>query len=297
MKNCKNLSLIFYICFLLMLILTGCGENKVLQAFYVGETVDNASSSQTYSQFELWTSENLNSHIEKTAENSVTVKFNGAKYTGQYQYSYVELGTNYKINKYYFAGGMFSVNSTTGDLHSIYFHLDTTYEKEISIEDGARIAEQIAVKYLDVTDYEFRQKDMEFFYSYVYEKKLKDVYTYEKLALTVNYKGEIVGFAFYMGNAFPSPKDVGKYEDRINKLSSDEALALVESAAIEKYPQIITYNAPWCIEDKRIVLDDKNNLCMLYRVKVESTYDKNIVDENGNIAQTSHGVVDFILIK
>lgn len=282
---------------IISILLVGCNTKEQLSAFYIKGTKDSNVHSENINETELWTSEKLNFHIENRAVQNMTVEFEGKKYSGKYKHSMVELGTNYTIDEYDFENGYFQINSLTGELHSIHFILPTTDKKNISIEQGAVIAEKIAKKYINKNNYEFAQTDMNYFYSYVYKKKLNNIYTYEKLAVTVNYNGEITGYAFFMGNAFPNPDETEKYDERIKELTSDKAVELVNKAVEERYPATIEYSAPYSIVDKRIVLDQNNNLCMLYKIEVESAYDKNVVDEYGNLMPVFDGALDFILIK
>ncbi len=280
----KNFYKILLATLIITILLVGCNTKNKLSGFYVNET-------------DLWEKKSREHYTDKNILETTTIEFENQTYSGEYNDSEVRFKTNYLTDVYKFDSGRFHINAETRELTVISFYLPLVKEKKISIEEGEKIAVNIAEKYIDVSNYKLNKYEAEYDYQYTFEKELGGVRTAENFSISVTFDGKIKSLAKIMLGAFPNPKETEKYEKRVKEVTGVEATELVNKAIKEKYPAVTEYSAPWNITDKWLVLDEDNKICALYKVEIEDTYDKNIVDEYGGMKQTSSGALDFILVK
>lgn len=280
----KKYVIILSVVLVISILLVGCNTKNKLSVFYVNET-------------DLWETKSREHYTDKKITETISIEFENHSYSGKYDDSKVRFLTNYLTDNYKFEGGQFQLNADTGELTAICFYLPLSKEKKISIEEGEKIAVNIAEKYIDISNYTLEKYETEYNYQFTFEKVLCGVSTGEKFSMSLTFDGKIESLAKIMLGAFPNPKETEKYEKRVKEVTGAEANNLVSNAVKEKYPAVTEYSAPWNITDKWLVLDEDNKICALYKVEIEDTYDKNIVDEYGGMKQTSSGALDFILVK
>lgn len=294
-KNNLKISILILV---LAILFVGCNNSEEhMAAFYLKGDADNSVNYKNINETDLWIMKSRDCYTTREVVQTATIEFEGKTYVGEYVDSNVRFLTNYLTDEYKFDSGRFHVDADTGELTVISFYLPLSKEKKITIEQGEKIAVNIAKKYIDVSNYTLDKYESEYNYQYTFEKILGGVCTGEKFSMSLTFDGKIQSLAKIMLGAFPNPDETEKYDERVKELIGAEATELVNNAVKEKYPAVIEYSAPWSITDKWLVLDEDNNICALYKVEIEDTYDKNIVDEYGGIKQTSFGALDFILIK
>ena len=287
---------VLVICIVLSIIFVGCNNKKLTACFVKGEN-DNSTNSVSANETDLWVTKNREYYTDKKILETVSVEFEGKTYTGKYSYSNVRFLTNYLTDNYVFEGGQFQIDAATGEFTAIAINWPLSKEKKITIEEGEKIAVSIVEKYVDTSEYSLYKYETEYNYQYAFQKMLNGVKTSEKIGVTLTFDGRVYSFAKIMLNAFPKSTEKTAYTERIDMLTNTEALKLVSDTVSQKYPAITEYSAHWSITDKWIVLDENDKMCILYKVEIEDTYDKNTVDEYGGLKMTSQGALDFILIK
>ena len=282
---------------IISILLVGCNTKEQLSAFYIKGTKDSNVHSENINETDLWIEKERTYYTDRDMLKTTTVEFENQTYTGEYVDSEVRFLTNYLTDEYKFDSGRFYVDAHTGELTVISFYLPLSKEKKITIEQGEKIAVNIAKKYIDVSNYTLDKYESEYNYQYTFEKILGGVCTSEKFSMSLTFDGKIKSLAKIMLDTFPNPEETEKYDERVKELIGAEAIELVNNAVKEKYPEVIKYSAPWSITDKWLVLDEDKNICTLYKVEIESAYEENIVDEYGNLMSVFDGALDFILIK
>lgn len=132
---------------------SGCKSKDNLTVLRVGGGIDSGYKSETMGEFELWLPENINPHLDETADKKFSVNFNGKTYSGDYKSSKVELMTNYRCDRYMMTDGYFEINAETNELFSIHIFNPKSTEKKVALKDGEILAQKIAAKYIDVNNY------------------------------------------------------------------------------------------------------------------------------------------------
>lgn len=257
-----------------LLSLSGCTaqhKEATVTAYLLDSSTDGAAQSKTSSEFDLWSNENTSSHIEVDAAKTYTINFEGKEYIGKYENSHVELMTNFRADKYCFDGGEFNINSKTGELTYLFFYKPGVSEKTITIEQGEKIASSLAEKYINISDYNFSFTEYKTYYNYCYVKVLNGIETPEKLSISLDFDGSLERIHIKMIGAFPSPSEKQNYEKRIETLTNETAINTVKNKIAEKYPQTQENNSniKCAIVDKKCVLDENNEICMLYKTEIQ----------------------------
>ena len=207
-------------------------DQKVIVEFNdltVLEVDFNSDAGNHTEEYPLWSSEKALDHNDPSAPEKYTVKFNGTKYTGAYQDSYVPYGASYISHEYMGDDVEFTINAETGELTSFRYRKNPYSQDNTLDETGCRkIADEFAGKYINASDYTVTvdvptagsRK-----YRFHYEMAINGLETLEYLSVAVDESGNIVSFNSRLLNSFNNVVDVVYDEEKVvnaieNKLKS-----------------------------------------------------------------------------
>ena len=139
----KKYVIILSVVLVISILLVWCNTKNKLSVFYVNET-------------DLWELKSREHYTDKKITETISIEFENQTYSGEYNDSEVRFKTNYLTDVYKFDSGRFQINAETGELTVISFYLPIVKEKKISIEEGEKIAVNIAEKYIDVSNYKLK---------------------------------------------------------------------------------------------------------------------------------------------
>lgn len=181
--------------------IVSCGQNNngnmiTESCYYNMPCADSDHYIKSLGEYGLWTYEKIDMHENHKAPESVTVSFDGNKYSGKYSYSSVEYYNTYESDFYDFDGGWFSVKTGTDELDSIAFYGANSGSK--SVDDCLLIAKSIAEHYINIDEYDLTVKQKDDYCYFVYVRTINGVETCDRLSLIISTSGEIVSFNMWM---------------------------------------------------------------------------------------------------
>lgn len=240
MKTVKILSCLVVISLLATLICSCVKtplDKKVIVEFNdltVLEVDFNSDAGNHAEEYPLWSSEKALDHVDASAPEKYTVKFNGTKYTGDYQDSYVAYGESCISHEYEGDNVEFSINSDTGELTSFRYRKNP-YSQDNTLDetDCRKIADEFAGKYINVHDYAITVDVSTESSWYQYDRLIGHQETLEYLAIKVDKSGNIISFNSRMLNSFNNVVDVVYDEEKV--------IDAVESKIKEIYKDVDSY--------------------------------------------------------
>ncbi|MCR5808788.1 MAG: hypothetical protein K6G56_04430 [Clostridiales bacterium] len=169
---------------------------------------------------------------DENAERSITIEFEGNRYTGTYSHTLYYSYNSYPSHYYKGAGFAFGINGNTGALVG-FTHESSFIEYESQFpdignveEETSRIAREFAKKLTDdIDEYEVQEPVLTLYkfeapandvvlYSYYYSVKVNDEETSALLQINVTSKGHIKGFNSHDIGAYPIMKaSSGRFKD------------------------------------------------------------------------------------
>jgi|GEM_PF-2522260 len=208
-----------------------------------------------------------NSYEDKDAPQTAEVVFNGKTYKGEYEFSIVKRHF-FHVSDYYDGQGVFfSVNRENAQLESIVIS-DQAEEGDKAADECRKIAEELARKYIDLSQYTLSINEYTRLYGFSFTRMINGVATSDVLSVVVRSSGEIVCFYNYTsgkaGNAFSSadPKAIG---DVIDRLSSSEVMTMIDNKVNAMYENC----ASWSIVDKVLVELENHEIGLAYIIDGE----------------------------
>lgn len=192
------------------------------------EVYSNSDSGNHAQEYPLWSSEKVLDHVDPSAPEKYTVKFNGTKYIGDYQDSYVAYGASYISHEYSVDDIKFTINADTGELTS-FRHTKNPYPQYNTHGEAEcrKIADEFAGKHIDVSNYKVTADFTAELnrYKFTYDRMIGQLQTSEYLTVTVDTSGNIISFTSSMLNSLKNVVNVVYDEEKVidaieNKLKS-----------------------------------------------------------------------------
>lgn len=214
----KRLIALFLIAVLLVPVLCGCTQKK-----YEPYTVLEAGSEELKAIYTYVNEEDY------TAPEQMTVKVNGKKYTGAFDYKYA--GGNDVMLVYEGENCRFTVSAIGGEL--LHFSRQRLPEatKEISSKEARRIADAIADDYINISDYEVTC--VEQFNRFIYTRFISGYRTSEELKIELREDGELESIELNDIGAFKRVEGVNIDQDKLYEALDRKLNALAERDAPE----------------------------------------------------------------
>lgn len=197
------------------------------------------AGNHTY-EYEPWDTKFADGYISPSAKKTVTVKFNGVKYTGKYSSSegYAP-NTPYTVHVYKGENCRFTTKADTGELLSFEFSKNPDPGETLDEAKCRQIADEFASKYIDVSGYQVEAKinAKSNKCKFTYGKYIADRETYEALAITVDGNGNIVYFHSRLLHAFDSVVAVEVDEERITAAIDAKLASIYEG--VDNYDRYV----------------------------------------------------------
>lgn len=228
----------------------------------IGAAVDSSDGGVHVSEYEIWSENNCNLHVDTSAPGSMKISFNGKECVGEYWYSIVETGYLHISDYYTYSEGWFSVNRENKQLETIILTDFGSGEK--TLDDCLKNAVTIAQQYIDLSQYELVSIAGDPVYSYQFIKKIADIETSDRLSVGVSSSGEITSFTNFTSakNEFTDSNETRRL---IEDFTSSDTNKMLENKIKSIYKDFSSYS----VVDKRLVKLEKNKLGMLYTIDVD----------------------------
>lgn len=143
----------------------------------------------------LLNAQHMNYHQDPNAPPTASVSFNGITYTGEYRYSYVTESRMYLVHKYKSNGAYFEIEAETGNLCAWSAILPDRPSSTITTEQCRPIADQIACQFLNLEDYQVRERiidnDDNYFCKFTYYKEIDGLPTTDSIIITIDGNGKL----------------------------------------------------------------------------------------------------------
>ena len=282
----KRLSIIIAI---ILIICTSCGSSKInIQYYSLPGFVSMGSATEIRTEQNPFREHEISVFSKADLMGSTKrIEFDGIEYEGTYSDSRYMFYNNYLSDFYEFEHGEFSINENNGKLDTILVY--NTEEGDESFEQCKEKAITLASEYINLEEYKVRVEEREWMYTFQFEKTIGGCKAASQVIVSVSTSGEIISFIAESTDemeAFLSSEKLDSYEEKVRKLTSDEAKAGLDEKIMEVDPNCDEYN----VIDTRVVFLRNGDIGVLYKVELLEKEKQ----ENGNTRITGNGA--YILL-
>ena len=266
----------------------GCSSSTDVVALSLEQKIDSPFGPKIDAEYDESSDEFLKLYENSEPQSQIQITFEGKTYTGTYNDSYSDLTFNSMADEYLTEDEdvSFSVRRDNGDLMEVKFYNPDRGEGDKTFEECEKIAENIAKKYIDVSEYELTADDdadlgddegVKYkIYNYCYTRMIDGEETSDLLNIVIGGSGEILLFENYTWNKEELNKcDSASSLNKIKKYCSEEAVKKIEEKLEIMYPGYASYE----IVRKVIVYMKTGNPGVAYNVDVRLKAEKTGEDE------------------
>ncbi len=250
----------------IMLILSGCKgmlAPKEIDVTIAGDSIyDSAGSIAVRSESNIWKEENISTHEDETARETVSIEFNGKTYTGRYKESSIVGYNTYQTDRYDTGSVSFSIIHETGEL------AEPEDPKEVygafSIEEGEEIANAIADDYIDADEYVLNTSILDIGTYYYYEKYIDGIKAWDSLTVGISRDGEVIYFCRSGAKGVDANASIERFDDARSQEAGDKIIEKLD-AITAKSNKEISYETI----NKTVVGLEEGEIGIIYTIEIQ----------------------------